>query len=213
MTNLIKKSICLLAFFMGMNAAQAQEMKQFNVVWTTQSDNSSGSMPLGGGDIGCNVWVEEGDVMLYLSQSGTFDENNTMLKLGRIRIHLPNNRLDKDFRQELKLEDGSISISGNGTQMKLWVEVFRPIVHIEMNHQKAQACTVSFESWRTADRSLDMNERHECFGYSNTTPDKIPVYTRADTFVPQANTFCWYHQNRNDELITDRESIHQHLGN
>ena len=32
----------------------------YNVVWTTQSKNSSESMPLGGGDIGLNVWVENG---------------------------------------------------------------------------------------------------------------------------------------------------------
>lgn len=31
-----------------------------NVVWNTSSRNSSESMPCGGGDIGMNVWVEEG---------------------------------------------------------------------------------------------------------------------------------------------------------
>ena len=40
-------------------------------------------MPCGGGDIGMNVWVEEGDVLFYLSRSGTFDENNCLLKQGR----------------------------------------------------------------------------------------------------------------------------------
>lgn len=39
-------------------------------------------MPCGGGDIGMNVWVEEGDVLFYLSRSGTFDENNCLLKQG-----------------------------------------------------------------------------------------------------------------------------------
>jgi hypothetical protein len=45
-------------------------------------------MPFGGGDIGLNVWVENGDILFYLSRSGTFDENNEMLKLGRIRLTL-----------------------------------------------------------------------------------------------------------------------------
>ena len=45
-------------------------------------------MPCGGGDIGMNVWVEEGDVLFYLSRSGTFDENNCLLKQGRFRIRL-----------------------------------------------------------------------------------------------------------------------------
>lgn len=38
--------------------------------WTTQSKNSSESMPCGGGDIGMNVWVENGDVLVYMSRSG-----------------------------------------------------------------------------------------------------------------------------------------------
>jgi hypothetical protein len=38
------------------------------VVWDTPSRDSSGSMPLGNGDIGLNVWVEEeGDLLFYLS--------------------------------------------------------------------------------------------------------------------------------------------------
>jgi hypothetical protein len=45
-------------------------------------------MPCGGGDVGLNVWVENGDVLCYLSRSGTFDENNAMLKLGRLRLKL-----------------------------------------------------------------------------------------------------------------------------
>lgn len=45
-------------------------------------------MPCGGGDIGMNVWVEEGDVLFYLSRSGTFDENNCLLKQGRFSYPL-----------------------------------------------------------------------------------------------------------------------------
>ena len=36
-----------------------------NVVWNTPSRNSSESMPCGGGDIGMNVWVENGDILFY----------------------------------------------------------------------------------------------------------------------------------------------------
>lgn len=54
-----------------------------NFVWNTQSKNSSESMPCGGGDIGMNVWVEKGDILFYVSKSGCFDENNTLLKQGR----------------------------------------------------------------------------------------------------------------------------------
>lgn len=32
----------------------------YDTVWNSQSQNSSGSMPLGGGGVGLNVWVEAG---------------------------------------------------------------------------------------------------------------------------------------------------------
>jgi len=31
----------------------------YNVSWTSQSLNSSGSMPMGNGDIGANLWVDQ----------------------------------------------------------------------------------------------------------------------------------------------------------
>ena len=90
-----------------------------DVVWNSQSRNSSGSMPCGGGDIGMNVWVEEGDVLFYLSRSGTFDENNCLLKQGRFRIRLSPNpfKETKEFRQELMLNDGFVEISAEGTRI------------------------------------------------------------------------------------------------
>ena len=42
--------------------------------------------------MGMNVWVEGGDLLFYISQSGWFDENNTLLKAGRWRLHFDGNR-------------------------------------------------------------------------------------------------------------------------
>ena len=35
-----------------------------------------------------NVWVEDGELLFYVSRSGTFDEHNTLLKQGRVRVTL-----------------------------------------------------------------------------------------------------------------------------
>lgn len=71
--------LIIILILVGVSALWSQHA---NVVWNTPSRNSSESMPCGGGDIGMNVWVEEGDVLFYLSRSGTFDENNCLLKQG-----------------------------------------------------------------------------------------------------------------------------------
>ena len=67
-----------------------------------------------------NVWVEQGDVLFYIQQSGWFDENNTLLKAGRWRLHFDGNPLDsKDFQQRLCLDDGVVYIKGGGTSIGL----------------------------------------------------------------------------------------------
>ena len=205
----------LLLFFLLLSgvSATAQDISRYNVVWNSQSPNSSASMPLGGGDIGCNVWVENNDILFYIGRSGTFDENSSMLKLGRVRVHLSPNPFKTTFRQELKLKDGNIEISGdNNTVIKLWVEVFQPIIHVSITSKKQLAAKVTFEDWRTEDRSLATDERHQAYGYSNTTPDKIAVITRKDTIRPSASNLVWYHQDRNSDMIIDREAVQQHLG-
>ena len=83
-----------------------------------------------------NIWVEDGDVMFYVSRSGTFDEKNCQLKQGRVRLRLsPNPFKDaKNFRQELKLKDGYVEIAAGNTQIQFWVDVFHPIIHVEVTN-------------------------------------------------------------------------------
>jgi len=64
-------------------------LDQYNVVWTSPSANSGESMPCGGGDIGLNVWVEEGELLFYIGQAGCRDENGALLKHGRVRVQRP----------------------------------------------------------------------------------------------------------------------------
>jgi hypothetical protein len=106
--------------------------------WTTQSTGSWGSMPCGGGNIGLNVWVEQDELYFYVSQNGAFDENNTLLKQGRFRLKIfPNPFANKsDFKQTLKLNDGHVAIQAGNASIILWVDVFKPIIHLEVKSKK-----------------------------------------------------------------------------
>jgi len=111
----------------------------YNVVWDTQSKNSSESMPVVGGDIACNVWVEEGELLFYISRSGSFDEHGAYLKLGRVMVKLSPNPFDNvdSFRQELMLRNGIVEIEGTAegnslnAEIRVWVEVYKPVVHVD----------------------------------------------------------------------------------
>lgn len=181
-----------------------------NVVWNTPSRNSSESMPCGGGDIGMNIWVEEGDVLFYLSRSGTFDENNCQLKQGRFRLRLsPNPFKDaKDFRQELKLKDGYVEVSAGGTQIQIWADVFHPVVHVEIANAQPLQAVVSYENWRYKERLIRKGEGQQC-SYK-WAPPKGTV-TGADFIFPSAekvnqseakvNRLLFYHRNAEETVF------------
>lgn len=157
----LRRSICILSLLVGVSALWGQHA---NVIWNTPSRNSSESMPCGGGDIGMNIWVENGDVLFYVSRSGTFDENNCQLKQGRFRLRLSPNPFENvtDFRQELKLKDGYVEIASGGTQIQCWVDVFHPVVHVEIANAQPLQAEVSYENWRYQDRLVRKGEGQQC---------------------------------------------------
>jgi alpha-L-fucosidase 2 len=68
---------------------QKNNTSQYNVVWNTPSEDSFGSMLLGNGDIGMNLWVEKnGDLLFYISKVDAFDAGHLLPKLGRVRIRM-----------------------------------------------------------------------------------------------------------------------------
>ena len=168
-------------------------------VWTSQSENSAGSMPCGGGDVGMNVWVEKGDVLFYLSKSGMFDENNTLLKAGRVRLHLDNNPFGgSDFQQRLCLNDGAIYIKGKGTEVRLWADVNQSKVFMEITSKQKTAATVSYESWRYKDRPVT---KAEC--QQNSYKWLIPATcaTFSDSITAAANAISFSHTNRHETVF------------
>jgi len=178
---------------------------QYNVVWNSQSHNSGESMPCGGGDIGTNVWVENGDLLLYLSRSGAFDENGVMPKFGRIRLRMnPNPFTGRDFRQELVLEKGYVTIVGknNGltARVKVWVDVFNPAVHVEVNCNKPVQADAYYENWRFRELEWTTTEEFQCSRAYLEAPVKPVIRQDSINFI--GNRVLFYHRNR-DESIFD----------
>lgn len=192
--------------------AQPVELKQNNLVWTSQSQNSGESMPCGGGDVGLNVWVEKGELLFYLSKSGTFDENNTFLKLGRIRVKLsPNPFEGKNFKQELSLQTGAVNIEGshNGIRanVNVWVDVFRPVIHVEVNANKAIETEAAYESWRTEDRPTKGKENNQGSWKWANRPD---IKTYKDQIEVKNSSIQFYHRNQ-DTTVFDATVTHEGL--
>ena len=200
--NYLRRIFVLLFVFVSVSALWSRHA---NVIWNTPSRNSSESMPCGGGDIGMNIWVEEGDILFYLSRSGTFDENNCQLKQGRFRIRLfPSPFKDaKDFRQELKLKDGYVEVSAGGTQIQLWADVYHPVVHVEITNAQPLRTEVSYENWRYKERMIRKGEGQQC-SYkwappkgAVTTADFVSLSSKRELpgMTKKGNLLLFYHRN------------------
>jgi hypothetical protein len=194
--------------------AQDHNTDIYNIVWNSPSKNAAGSMPCGGGDIGLNVWVENGDLLFYVARSGTFDENNSLLKLGRIRVRLKPNPLAKgQFRQELVLHDGSVTVSGISgnikVKIKVWVDILRPVIHVDIDGNTPLLPEATYESWRTADRRLT---GRASFGTSyKWAPQHAPggqTITYKDSISYQGNDVLFFHHNRPGPTVFD-VAVHQ----
>ena len=179
-------------------------------IWKSPSRNSSESMPCGGGDVGLNIWVENGDVLFYLSRSGAFDENNTLLKQGRFRIRFtPNPFLQSsDFKQILKLNDGYMLISSGGSSVRIFADVNKPVVHVEMLHKKALNCEVRYENWRYTDRLIRKGE-----GQQNSLKWVIPegLSMKKDSVLASQNEVLFYHRNP-AKTVFDTTVVHEGMG-
>jgi len=203
----VKRSIiiCFLLFYSITYKVIAQERKMSSdhIIWTSQSKNSSESMPCGGGDIGLNVWVEQGEIYAYIAKSGTFDENNTLLKLGRVKLKLtPNPFEGKIFKQELVLKDGYIQISGsNGNlkaEVKVWVDVFKPLIHFEVSVNQKVVTIASYQNWRFEDRVTKGKENNQ---NSYKWAPQGTVQTFKDSVSFRDNAVEFFHQNRKETVF------------
>ena len=139
-------------------------LQKYNIKYESQCRNAGDSMPLGGHDMGCNVWVENSQLYVYMAQSGAFDEAGNMVKAGRLKVCLKPNPFEDAFSQELRLQSGDIKIVGKSgeveTTILLWVDVKYGILHLEISSAKEHEISVFYENWRNTTN-----------GYSN--PDTV----------------------------------------
>lgn len=188
---------CCLSFLISNAQNNTTLPSSYNVVWNSQSQNSSESMPCGGGSVGLNVWVENNELLLYISKSDAFEENNGLNKLGRLRVALsPNPFEGAEFRQELVLSDGYVKVTAvkgkEKIELDIWVDVFRPVVHIDMESSVGRTLKATYENWRTKTLKLRPGEN---FQNSYKFAPFDTVYTYQDSISFRDTTVLFFHRN------------------
>lgn len=211
MIQIVKKT-ALVCLFCASAQASEYWTDRYDIEWTKPSENVFGNMPVGAGDMACNVWVERktGDLMFYIQRSGSFTEIGEHIKLGRVRVALEPNPLKdgKDFSQRLILKDGYIAFNVNGSgvnaQINLWVDQFTHSVNVTVDADQPVSWTAAYENWRTEDKRLvEKSELIEkgristCrFGSFSYVHAPFDVIKRKDEgFGFDKNSVLFYHRN------------------
>lgn len=168
------KIICLVLAFALVRLAPgafAQPLADYNLIWTSPSADSFGSMPLGNGDVGANVWVEPGgDLMFYVSKVDAFDAAHLLPKLGRVRLHFTPALVTNDFTQTLVLREGAIAIHAGGVNLRVWVDANQPVIRVTGTSASPVTVVASFETLRPCAEQADGVDRL-AWGYRNTSSD------------------------------------------
>jgi len=197
----------------AVGASAAPIPDAYNVVWDSPGRNAADSMPCGGGDIGLNVWVEDGEVLFYIQRSGSLAETNEYLKLGRVRLQLEPNPFAGEnlrFRQELKLREGYVEIQGDSTDpdgealnatVRIWAEVHRPVIHLEVESSREITATASYESWRLEDEMIPNNNRRRSFFTLDGYPGEIKL--SRDLVAHTADGVLFYHRNPGEGTVVE----------
>lgn len=167
----------------------------YNVTWDSPSQNAAGTMPIGNGDIGANVYaIEDGDLYLLLSKNDAFNYCGDLLKTGRVKISLSPNPFERGekFRQTLDLATGSILIETRSANIRVWSDMNNPICHVDIDSKQDIEVTVTPDPWERYDHGL-----------YNTLVKKNPNPVAQDVVKCDGDQLVWYYHVGDFSVLAD----------
>ena len=180
-------------------------LDRYNVVWESPGKSSADSMPLGNGELGINLWVEEnGDLLFYLGRNDSHSEIGQLCKAGWVSVSLSPNPFAKGapFRQELKIRDGVCEITAgpaaSSVRLKVFIDAAQSVVHVTGKSASPLTVTARILSWREQPQKPKGN-----IGLMSQSGSPEPFLQAADIFppAPRRNAVAWYHRNDNSPVF------------
>ena len=181
----------------------APDLSRYNVVWDTPSQDASGAMPLGNGDLAASVYVvADGDLYLLLAKNDAYTWQGDLFKTGRVRVTLAPNpfRAGRPFRQTLDLATGAVHITADGVTLRLWADANKPVYHVEVSAPHDVTVTARPEFWQRFD-ACSFNERR---GY--TVASDQPTQ---DVRLDRDGRIVWYYAVGDRSILPDDLKFYQ----
>ncbi len=192
------------------------EFDRYNLVWNSPGETAAGSVPMGNGRLGANVWATKvGEVHLLLSRTDSWSEASRLLKLGMVTLKLRPPTEGETFEQTLLLREGTLRIRwGDGArrvETRIWFDPIRDLVHIRNQSESEGSTELRATNWRNEKRTLAGEELRSSWTMQNA-PANIVVEESADfptaTLVP-APRRGFIH--RNEHSVVPLTLAHQGL--
>ena len=211
-----KNLACLAAFAILLTMSQVAsarntEVSNYDLVWNTPSKDASGSMPIGNGEVGANVWVEpNGDLVFYISRTDSWSETGELYKLGRIRVSFnPSIVSQGDFCQRLDLADGRIRLQGAGTDLSFWIDSEQPVIRIAGNSKNGVSITAKAEIWRDRQERITQEMAQRFCRSISGFPDDVIFNRYPDEILDSKDAVTVRHHNicSSYDATLDLESI------
>ncbi len=189
----------------------SKSIDQVNVVWDTPSLNAAGSMPMGNGQVGINLWVEpNGDLRFIISRTDSYSEISRLLKVGEVRVSISPNPLSTKapFKQELVLRDGvcviSIGRGKNQLTLRVFVDVDSAMVYCVGSSAHPVNVKAHVESWRNERHVIASGVEQNSAWSLHDAPFELSE--AADVFPKGiSNAVAWYH--RNEESVAYKSTM------
>lgn len=202
---LAASTFCLLpAILCGLLGAQ--QPAPDDLVWRTPCSGPEQSMPIGNGEVGCNVWcTADGVLHAYVARTDSFSEASRLLKLGAFEVPLRAPAAGEFFEQRLVLQDGAIRVTIGEGEAKvvatLFVDSEADVVHVTIDSGARRHSELRLRSWRREDRRLRGDELAASWTMKDA-PEDVAVTESADVhsaprdLVGRSDGIAIHHCNR-----------------
>ena len=172
-------------------AGQSTSPNDYTVIWNSPSEDATGQMPLGNGDIAAGVYaIEDGDLYLLLAKNDALTYQGDIFKTGRVKVSISPNpfKSGMSFKQTMDMENGAVIIEADDVKIKVWADANRNVYHVEIDAQDEVQVTAQPEFWK----------RILACGYNNfdVTGDDIQEITSEpiqDVKLERDGQILWYY--------------------
>jgi len=134
--------------------SQSFSPNDYTVIWNSPSQDETGQMPLGNGDIAAGVYaIENGSLYLLLAKNDAFTYQGDIFKTGRVKISISPNPFvkGKPFYQQMDMENGCVLLEADDIKIRVWADANRPVYHVEIDAPGEIKVSAEPEFWERFD--------------------------------------------------------------